>query len=83
MNEWMNDPNEEISMRLPGADLEILIGGGKSFSALKKTNNLNFDFTQTPLTPSVLMAQWWAMAYSKVRFLSYKMRYHLALELLI
>ena len=49
----------------------------------KKNGHLKFDFTKTLLTPSISIAQWRAMAYSKACFLSYKMRYHLNLKLLI
>ena len=49
---------------------------------LKKMDHLNFDFTKTLPTASILIAQQRAMAYSKACFLTYKMRYHLNLKLL-
>ena len=52
------------------------------YSAIKKTDHLNFDFTKRLPTPSILIAQERSMAYSKACFLSYKMRYHLNPKLL-
>ena len=47
-----------------------------------KKRPLNFDFTKTLPTSSVLVAQRRFMAYSKACFLSYKMCYDFNLKLL-